>query len=234
MSENAFVTEIAGVGHNAGVDPVEIVVDQIESALKQFEERRDALIKAGRDRAVTDNDSIGRAADVRSMILTLQEAIWARAKEVAAPHVRATSATKNRTEIFLAELAGIDSLLEQRIADCRAAQRQRAKLQREEQDRREAALRQDLGVVSPQIDSTAPAAPVSLPAVRGDYGTRVGDRALTTYVYEDVTKLPLDVLNSPGVAKAIQAALKNYAKLHTTIPGVTAEADLKTSTRRPN
>jgi hypothetical protein len=233
LSENAFVSELTGdaLASNSSVPPSEIVADEIEAALAAFKERADALVKSAAEREVTDNDSIGRAADVRSMIQTLSDAVWMRAREIAEPHQRAVSTAKTRTERFLADLVGADQQLMQRIADCRHAQRQRAAAQAAEQRAREAELRAAAPEpVSPQIDS----APVSLPAVRGDYGSRIGDRAVTTFTYADPTKLPLEVLNAPAVAKAIQAALRAYAKLNPNIPGVTANADLATSHRRPN
>lgn len=244
---NSFTDELtAEVGHNSGVDPAELVADEIASVLLQYKDRRDALVSAAATRKVTDNDSIGRAADTQTLIRTLRDAIWARAKEVAQPYTNAVETAKTRTQRFVVDLEQADADLTQKVDDCRAEQRRRATLQREEQRRQEQALRPPVEEeVSPQIDSgpaprrrADPLPPVegavSLPAVRGDYGTRVGDRTVTTYVYKDPRKLPLDVLNAPAVAKAIQASLRTYAKLHPVIKHVTVETDMATTTRRPN
>jgi hypothetical protein len=238
------IKHVLPVGHNSGVEPAEIAGDEINSVLTQFEARRDALVKAATDRTVTDNDEIGKAADIISMIRTLDETIWARAKEVAEPNSRAVETVKNRTARFVADLATSMSVLDQRIKDLRDVQRQRAQAQRDEQRQREAALRPDPEPVNPQIDSAPrrrravpveqPEAPVSLAPVKGDYGSRVGDRALTTYVYADARKLPKAVLDAPAVEKAIQTALRAYVKLHKMPKGVTANADLTTTHRRPN
>lgn len=220
------------LGHNAAI-PAEAVGDQIDAAIGAFKARLDALVKDAGDRAVTDNDSIGRAADVRSMIRALNEAVDARGREIAEPHGRAVAVVRTRVERFLAPLVTADAALEQRISACRAAQRERARKQAQEQADREATLRVDAGVASPQIDMAPPTA-MPLPAVRGDYGSRVGDRTVTTYVYSDVRALPLDVLNAPDVAAVIQKVLRVYAKLHREIPGVEVTTGLKTSHRRPN
>jgi hypothetical protein len=253
MSENAFVNEIAPVGHNSGVEPSEIIADEIASVLAQYAERSAALVASGAARVVTDNDSIGRAADTQAMIRTLLDTIWARAKDVAAPYSRAVETAKTRTQNFTVALEAANADLTRKIADCREDQR-------DEQDQAEALLREQAEVVNPQIDSNPvrrtaavvedadvprpkpkakaivaePVAPVSLPAVRGDYGTRVGDTTVTTYIYKDARKLPLAVLNAPAVAKAIQSALKAYAKLHPEIKHVTASTDMATTIRRPN
>lgn len=246
MSEIPIDQPAADVGHNSGVAPAELVADEITSVLLQYEERRNALVSAAAARKVTDNDSIGRAADTQTLIRTLRDAIWARAKEVAQPYSNAVETAKTRTQRFLVDLEQADADLAQKVEDCRADQRRRATLQREEQRRMEEALRPPVEEeVSPQIDSgpaprrrADPLPPVegavSLPAVRGDYGTRVGDRTVTTYVYKDPRKLPVEVLNAPAVAKAIQAALRAYAKLHPVIKHVTVETDMATTTRRPN
>lgn len=245
---NSFTEELAAApGHNSGVVPAELVADEIASALAQYEERVAALLLAAKSRTVTDNDSIGRAADTQTLIRALGDAIWARAKEIALPYTHAVETAKTRTQRFVSELEQADADLAQKISDCRELQRTRAQQQRDEQRAMEEALRPAIEeVVNPQIDSgPAPRrraakapdpveAPVSLPAVRGDYGTRVGDTTVTTYVYADARKLPLDVLNAPAVAKAIQAALRAYAKLHPVIKHVTAKTDMATTTRRPN
>lgn len=258
---NDFVTEIAPVGHNSGIDPSELIADEIAAAMAQYMERRDTLVASAASRTVTDNDSIGRAADTQALIRALLDAIWARAKDVAAPHSRAVETAKTRTQNFVQALQQADADLTDKIRACRDMQRRRATEQQEDQRRQEEAMRAATEVVNPQIDSSPisrdnplgigeplvpkpkpkakapppePVQPVSLPAVRGDYGTRVGDRAVATYVYADVRKLPLDVLNSPGVEKAIQAALRAYAKLHPVIKGVTVSTDMATTLRRPN
>lgn len=230
--DNAFVSELTGEGltRNSFVEPAEIIGDEMDAALAQFAERSAALVKAATDRVVTDNDSIGRAADTQSMIRALDEAVWARAKEIAAPHNRAVNVAKGKAERFLAELAAADQLLTDKIRDCRTAQRDRAAAQKREQAEREAALRGATEeAVNPQIDS----GPIALPKVRGDYGSTVSDRALTTYSYADARKLPKAVLDMPAVEKAIQAALRAYVKVHKLPKGVTANADMTTTHRRP-
>jgi hypothetical protein len=259
MSDDAFIPP-APVGHNSGIEPSELVVDQIASVLAQFAERNAALVASANARVCTDNDSIGRAADTRAIIQAQLDTIWARAKEIAAPYSRAVETAKTRTQNFTVDLEAAAAGLTQKIADCREDQRRRAQAQRDEQDQAEALLREQAEVVNPQIDSNPvkrtaavtaeadvprpkpkakasqpePVAPVSLPAVRGDYGTRVGDTTVTTYIYKDARKLPLAVLNAPAVAKAIQSALKAYAKLHPEIKHVTASTDMATTIRRPN
>jgi hypothetical protein len=225
---NSFNDELAGAGHNSGATPAELVGDEIDSALAQYVDRSTALVKSATDRVVTDNDSIGRAADTQAMIRALQDTIWARAKDVAAPHTTATNVVKSRTERFLADLAQADEMLTGKIRDCRTAQRARAAAAREEQRQMEAEMRGP-EVVNPQVDST----PIALPKVRGDYGSTVSDRALTTYVYADARKLPKALFEMPVVADAIQKALKVYMKAHPKTKGVTASTDMTTTHRRP-
>lgn len=228
---NAFNDELAAAaGHNSGITPAELVADEIESALTQFVDRAKALVKSAEARTVTDNDEIGKAADIRSMIKTLTDSIMVRAREVAAPHHQAVQTVKGRTERFLADLETADAALVQKISTCREDQRVKAQRQRDEQAAAEAALRPaHVEPVNPQIDS----APVSLPAVKGDYGSRVGDRKLTTYAYADPRKLPRAVLDMPEVEKAIQSALRAYAKVHALPKTVTAIAGVTTTHRRP-
>jgi len=227
---NAFTEELAaaGAGHNSGVDPAELIGDQIEAALLQFSERAAALVKSATDRTIIDNDGVGRAADTQSMIRTLSDTIWARAKEIADPHNRSVAVVKTRTERFVATLAQADEALTVKVRQFRDLQRQRAAEQQAEQRRVEAALRGP-EVVSPQIDS----APIALPKARGDYGSTVSDRAVVTYTYPDPRKLPRAVLDQPAVEKAIQTALRAYMKMHPKTKGVTASTDMTTTHRRP-
>jgi hypothetical protein len=225
---NAFNDELAGAGHNSGIDPAEIIGDQIEAALLQFTDRAAALVKSAADRTIVDNDGVGRAADTQTLIRTLTDTVWARAKEIADPHNRSVAVVRTRTEKFIAALAQADETLNTKIREFRALQRKRAEDQRAEQQAREAALRGP-EVVNPQVDSS----PIALPKARGDYGSTVSDRAVVTYTYADPRKLPRAVLDQPGVEKAIQTALRAYMKIHPKTKGVTASTDMTTTHRRP-
>lgn len=222
---------LAEIGHNSGATPAEIAADEVAAAVAMFKERRDALIADADKRAVTDNDSIGRAADVRSMIRTLRETIEIRAKEIAAPYAQASSTVKRHFENFVVDLDAADARIDQRVRDCREDQRAKAAKQAKEQADAEAALRakHSMPAAAPMPD-----APISLPTVKGDYGSAVGDRTVKVFTYKDPKKLPMDVLKAAGVEKAIQQALRDYHKIHKTIPGVTITTEKTTSHRRPN
>lgn len=207
--------------------PSEIIGEEVDRALALLTARRDALITDVSNRKVTDNDEIGRAADVNALIGALVAEAREKCVAIALPHTQASQTAKAKLERFIANLERADIDLKARIAACRQKQRSIARQQQDEQRAREAELR---GVQQTEL---APAQPVSLPSVRGDYGSSVSDRAVKEFSYTDPTKLPIEVLNHRAVKKAIQQALRDYSKLHDTIPGVHVGDDLATTIRKP-
>ncbi len=214
--------------HNQPV-PAEVIADEIATKFKEFEPRRDQLLKAGRDLKIVDNDTVARAADQQSMIRTLIEKVRGTAIEIAQPHTAAVSVAKNRLERWIQELETVDAGLAARIADFRNAQRRKIAEQQAEQAQVTAQL-----IGTPEMPAPTPKAQeIKLAPVRADYGSTVSDRAKATFAWEDPRKLPDQILNHKKVKAAIEQACRDLYRIQDTIDGVTIGTEYKDSHRKP-
>ena len=124
---------------------------------------------------------------------------------------------------FMQEKARKAEIERKRIADEMARRREEAdrreaaaRLEREEaqaaENARAAAEQREAEVVAapepePMAEPTVEAPKVEVPVVHGDYGARVGMRAVWLHSFESVRKLPTNVLQHPTVTEAINKVL---------------------------
>jgi hypothetical protein len=229
------MTDTRGIGDNSG-QPAEIVRDQLAAMLamphgigQSFEQRKAELIASAGRCAVTDNDSVGRAGDLQAMIVRLLDAVDQRVTEIAEPHALAVGAVRAGRERFAADLLTAQASVRALVDAFRDDQRKKAKEAADQQRADEAARRQALKLAEPADPASAPA--VALPAVKGDFGSRTGDRKVKTYSWKDPRKVDLLVLNHAAVQEAMQRACRDLNKVQATIKGVTITEGAATTVR---
>jgi hypothetical protein len=218
----------AGLGHNSGT-PAEMVQAELGEALLQFTKRRDDLVGSAGRVVITDNDQLGRASDLHSMIVVLLDRIDAARADAVEPHRQAQAAGMAVAEKFAADLFDAKRAVREAIDKFRADQREAAEKAQAEQAAAEAVLRaaKKLAEKAPE-----PTQPIALPAVKGDYGSRTGDRKVKTYSWKDVRKVDLQVFKHPKVVEAMQAACRQLDQAGVTLKGVTIDNGYATTVRK--
>jgi hypothetical protein len=139
----------------------EIAKADTEEALSQFEDRKKALLEGAEKAFVSDEDSTGRAADLRALIKALVARAESVVLDVRAPIDRARAAIVSAEERWLDALATADEKIAGLIEQYRKDERQRIADRKREQALEEAAARaanNPLRIGAPrraQIESTA-------------------------------------------------------------------------------
>ena len=223
------------IGDNSG-EPAEIVRDQVAAIFaalnasgKTFEERKAELIVSAGRAVITDNDSVGRAGDLQGMIARLLETVEHRVTEIVEPYRMAVVAARAQQDRFGADLVAANGKVRAAVDQFRSDQRAKAAAAAEQQRADEAARRAALAL------EAAPAAAeptvIALPAVKGDFGSRTGDRKVKTFAWADPRKVDLKVLNHSAVKKAMEQACRDLAKVQDKIKGVIITEGAATTVR---
>jgi len=226
-----------GIGHNSGT-PADMVMAELGEKLVEYHKRRTDLLGAVERCSVTDNDTIGKAGDLIAMIGRLVSVVEARAEEVFEPHVLAVNAGRAARDKWTAELSAGAWSVRAKIDAFRAEQRKKAREQQEEQEAIAAAAlakareAEAPAAIEPPAPAPTPAAPIKLRAVRGDLGSRVGDRDVSIFTIKDPRKVDIQVLNHPKVQEAMQAACRALDRAGVKIKGVIKETTLATTVRK--
>lgn len=156
-------------------------------------------------------------------------------KEVREPYDQACRTASARVDKFLDPLRAAETSIKAKIKAFRDAERTRAQEQQDEQRQLEtAAIAAKAPTRSRRPTTLAPpeAEPVSLPGVRGDFGTTTSDRRVKVYEITDVHALPDIVLNHDKVIEALKSACRDANKLMKTIPGCKISTVVDNTTRR--
>ncbi len=220
---------VSGLGHNSGI-PAEQVRDHLGIVFASYVPRRDEMIASAGRAKIDSNDAVGKAGDLRALISTFRARLEDRVDETIEPHVQAERLGKAMFQNWVTGLDKADRELAQAVEKFRADQRDAAKRQQDEQRAEEAARR---AALAKPIEVPAPApTPIALPAVRGDYGSRTGDRKVQNFEIKDVRKVDLRVLKHPKVAEAMQAACRDIYKIDKKITGVVVHEDMTTTVRK--
>lgn len=236
MTEPRIITS---KDNQVDVPPAEIIADLVDSALKQFQDLRDQRIAAAGRVEVIDQDTTGRAGDLKAMIATLNERVRNEIYAIAEPHDQAVKLARARMERWLEPLLAASSSVNEKIENYRSAERKRiAEQKRKQREEEQAALaknapKEDEGWVSSNVSAT-PEEPiqVKLAPVRGDFGSLTSDRKVLEVEILDPRALPDLVLNHAKVREAMIAAVKDLHKLQKDIPGAKVTSGAKATTRK--
>lgn len=208
---------------------------QAREMLEAFEKRKEDILKSARSFQTIPNRAVaGDVADVVKTAKAIGEIIDARRLELTEPYREAAGTVNATVAVFwddvATELARLEGLVDQFRRDeaDRAAAAQRA--QEEERRRlraenapkpagREQTFTHQEHVGDAATYATAAARPAAAP-IRGAYGARVGTRKHIEAKVVDVTKVPLEILQSTTVIAAIEKVAKDLAKHRETIDGI--------------
>jgi hypothetical protein len=234
---------MSGIGHNSG-EPAEVVRDQMNAAIdtpqangRTLRQRRDDLIAAaGRVEKITDNDMVARAGDLQAMMSQLGERVEAREWDAVESFALGVKAGQSLRLTFIAPLEKARLEVRAKVEAFRTEQRDLAAQQQREQDEQQRAARA-AKAAGGRAAAPAPSPPVeeqriALPAVRGDLGSRTGDRKVDVFTIADPRKLDMDILTSERVTAAIQQACKDLYRVKKKIKGVVVTQDFATTVRK--
>lgn len=217
----------AVIGHNK--PPLEdmIVADFMES-LREEEgllPRIDELVAKGKAAGACDSeDRAGRYGDFVKMagvaaksveqirerhnrpILTAQRALKGKADAIVAPLTEAVNNVRRQLDAFMAEQRRIAAERQRQAEEQARAARIAAEEERQRQiDEARAAGEIELPAMEefdlPPVRVTTPE--IEKPAVRGDYGSRVGSQTVWKHEIESVRQLPDALLKHPKVIEAL-------------------------------
>lgn len=226
----------AGIGHNSG-DPIEMLRERIATGLTPLSARAKTLLDSCSRVSITDNDAVGRAGDLQAMLATVVERAQAVVEDEARDFHHGVAVSKRMFEEFAGPIDTARLKVRDQVSAFRQEQRAAAVKAQQEQRAAEKRLREAAAAVEHPTDVTMvphqeEPITVALPAVRGDYGSRTGDRRVKVFVIADPRKLDLKVLNHPKVAEAIQQACRDLSKIQSKIKGVVVHQDHATTVRK--
>lgn len=205
------------LGHN-NPPPRETAISAMNDLLAPFTERRDQFIAAAQRQKVRSREEAADAADIIKLAGEVWIDIAQKRLEVSNPYREAHAAAIAKAGSFWENCEEAMKDLRRRVQTFWREERARIAAQQAEQEAEERRLLDAAAVPAPApaIELTAPKpAPII-----GDYGGRVMNSERKTYAVEDVQLVPLFILNSPKVTKAICDVAKDIAKHMIEIPGI--------------
>lgn len=208
------------LGHN-NPPPRETAISAMNDLLAPFSERRDQFIAAAQRQKVRSREEAADAAD----ILKLSGEVWVdiaqKRLDVSNPYREAHAAAIAKAGSFWEDCEAAMKDLRRRVKVFWNEESSRVAAQQREQEAEEQRLLKGSSeaAAAPVIDITVPKpAPIV-----GDYGGRVMADERKTYAVEDVQLVPLFILQSPKVTRAICDVAKDIAKHMIEIPGIRIE-----------
>jgi hypothetical protein len=239
---------ISHLGHNS---LSAAAAREIDDELARFRDRAKAIEEAEKRVVIDDEDTAGRASDFAAQARALAEEAGAARDRVREPYKQASDLVTTRALRFAEPLQAVADRVIHRIGEYRRFQREKAaedlRLQQGEEARLRAAAaaRQAPSAPAPapaeyasddrwlyEQRAARPAQAVSLPATRGDYGSRVHDRKVKVVTIDDPRALPDAILLSDKVQEAMKAVCRDMSKHMKVIPGATITTDIAPSHRR--
>lgn len=233
--------QIAPMGHNSGLGPVEIarqlqteaLHDTVRRGGKTFAQRKVEFLTSASRQTVRDRQSAADAADTIKLAGAVLAEIETDRKEMSAPYLEAHRTFIAIAADFWEPVESEMARLEQEIENWNAEEEKRISDQQREQNEQMAAMRAK-AVATPttpraHIDYTArTAAPAAvaapLPArrtkIRGDLGGTISKVDERVFEIEDLSKVPDYILSSQTVKDAILAVARRMAKDIPEIPGI--------------
>lgn len=223
------------LSNSAAVPLAEQAGEEARNAVMALKPRRLELLASLQSVDVKDDEEMRRAIDKIVLSKALRDAADAALQPIGTPYHDASQAVRNVADDFQVALKQAERTAQQSIDAFRSRQREAAAQRANEQRRREHELRVQAGLVkepekAAEIATVKPA-DVRLGSTRSDYRGQVFDRKVVKVTITDPRLLPDDVLTSPNVTKALEAAVRIKAKLTRDIPGATIEDDQKSTVK---
>jgi hypothetical protein len=220
------------LSNSANVPLEEMAAEDARLAIAPLQERQKQVIEAlGKSQTIADDEELRRAADKLALSKALIEASDTALEPIGGPYRNAAFAVRNVALTFTEPLKSAESRVRAAMDAFRDRQRQAAAKAANEQAQRERELRIQAGLAVQEKPAEVKPADVRLGSVRSDYRAQVFDRKVTKVAIVDPRALPDEVLNSPGVTRALETAVRQLAKLKTDIPGATVEFDQAASVK---
>lgn len=190
----------------------------IRDMLREFEKRRDEILKSAR--SFTEIRSRGIASDIVDVVGIAKKVgkrIDQRHGELRDPYDGAIAAMRVAVEDFFLPVEGEIDRLTGLLADFDKAEQDRIRRQKDQQRAEQEAMRAERG--GGEISSPPDPAPAVAP-IKGSYGARAMKTKKVEIRVVDVSQVPIDILNAPRVHEAIAAVARDFAKHRDTIPGL--------------
>lgn len=217
-----------GRGHNQPPSLVETARAEMDEVLRDYRARVEEMIAASDRVIIKDRADAARAVDLVGLMRDLYAEIETKRLDISRVYQRAASAPIAALEEFW-RVAGdrIGRILGQ-IENFRREEKAEAKRQADAQRAAEAKLRGEAGIAAP-VASAGWAG--GQRRIKGDYGYSAGSTSTLEITVDDVTKVPVEILNSPKVHAAIVAVARDFAKHMTSVPGLTINRGERTQLR---
>lgn len=201
--------------------------------LREFEQRKVEILQSARSfTKVPSRAAAGDVGDVIGIAKTVLERLESRRDELIEPYREAAGVVRREVEGFWSEITEEMDRLQALVDAFRQAEEDRIRQQQLEQAAEQAAMRASAGGAPEPSTPPPPPADVAFKPIRGTYGARVGTTKTTEIRVVDVTKVPLNILNSPRVLDAIVSVARDFAKHADTIDGLEIIRGNKTAIRR--
>lgn len=200
--------------------PRESAILQMEEMLAEFAGQPERYIASADSQLVRSRAEAGDAADTLNLADQIWQRIKARRFEISEPYREAHAAAIAKANEFWFDVDAAMQRLKARVKAFRDEERRQIEKQQREQAEEEARLREAAGTPTPPLPAASiPVVPKAKPII-GDMGGRVMDQEVRSFVIEDVTLVPLMILQSPKVTRAITEVARDFSKHMLEIPGI--------------
>lgn len=224
---------MSGLHHNR--PPLtEAAVADVGEALIEFGERKGEFLRAAGNVIVRDRASAGDAADVVKLANDVWKLIETKRLAITNPYRDAADAGAAAAHRFWADVHTAMQGVREKIEKWDGEERQRVADQRREQEDEERRLRSEQAAALPSPPAMrdireADVAPIATAApIVGDYGGRVARTPQKTFTVENVREIPIEILSSPKVTKAIVEVARDFSKHMPAISGIRIETAERT------
>lgn len=212
------------IGHNNPVASPEVAAEMMKDALEPWQARCAEFETKADTLKVTDMDEAAQAVDFIRMARALSEKAGSLSQEVCSPFTDAAGAARNVAIRFNDRLIVAMEKAQAQLDDYNQEKRRKAAALREEQRAEEQRLRDEAaardGKVPPEPTPEPTPEPEAPMRIRTDLGgvATIGKKWRPEVF--DVTKVPVEILNTPKVKEAIGQVARSMMQNGMTVAGV--------------